>query len=399
MHRNAAISIASLVTLLWVGVPMTAAAAPTSQTFRIGVDHFDPPNQEIGADGSPKPGGRVFLYTDFFTPSVKVHQGDILDFRVAIPDHLVQVATNELVARTQFPLFFPDEENALGSGGPRVVLGPAVLSSFGPFQTCGATPAPDQVCDPTQGPAITGFPNGPNSDWFVAINANPGSAFSYFCHLHPGMRGTVSVVDSGTSIQTQSDIDQAASAQFAADKAEAEAAYANAQVPTFTGGAPGSRTYKVHVGLTTGDQHVAIHDMLPSALNLVSGDIVRYEWQSNVIHSASFTAGPGLISPFGVDCRTSYVPLNGPPTSLPPCTENENGQPEFILDPGTRASGQVLNMKFGADSGVLVGSGYAPFYGNLGANTWSVKSSQPGSYAFQCTIHDWMTGVLTVTGD
>ncbi len=33
------------------------------------------------------------------------------------------------------------------------------------------------------------------------------------------------------------------------------------------------------------------------------------------------------------------------------------------------------------------------------ASTWSVKTSQPGSYAYQCTIHDWMTGVLHVTGD
>ena len=398
MRRNAAIAIASLVTLLWVGMPVTAAAG-SPQTFTIGVDHFDPPNQEIGADGSPKPGGKIFEYPDFFTRAVQVHKGDILDFRITVPDHLVQVATDEGAARSQFPLFFPDEENALGSGGPKVLLGPAVLSSFGPFQTCGASAAPDQVCDPTRGPAITAFPNGPNSDWFVAINTDPGTTFTYFCHLHPGMRGTVSVVSDTTNIQDQAAINQSADTQFATDKAEAETAYANAQVPTFTGGAPGNRTYKVHVGLTTADQHVAIHDMIPAALNLVSGDIVRYEWQSDVIHSVSFLAGPGLRSPFGVDCGTSYVPLDAPPPPFPACTEFENGQPELILDSGTRASGQVLNMKIGANSGVLVGSSYGPIYGNLGASTWSVKSSQPGSYAYQCTIHDWMTGVLQVTGD
>ena len=398
MRRSAAIAIASLVSLMWVGVPITAAAT-SPQTFTIGVDHFDPPNQQLDANGNPLSGGKIFEYPDFFTRSVEVHKGDILDFHISIPDHLVQVAASESAARRQFPLFFPDEENALGSGGPKAVLGPAVLSGFGPFQTCGAAPTPDKVCDPTQGPAITAFPNGPNSDWFVAINSDPGTSFTYFCHLHPGMRGTVSVVSDATNVQTQAAINQAGDIQFAADKAEAEAAYTNAQVPTFTGGAPGSRTYNVHVGLTTADQHVAIHDMIPATLNLVSGDLVRYTWQSDVIHTVSFLAGAGLRSPFGVDCGTSYVPLNGPPTSLPPCTEFENGQPEFILDPGTRASGQVLNMKFGADSGVIVGASYGPIYGNLGADTWSVKSSQPGSYAYQCTIHDWMTGVLNVTGD
>ncbi len=399
MRRKPLIVIASLATFLWGGLPVSASATLASQTFTIGVDHFDPPNQQLDANGIPLSGGKIFEYPDFFTRSVQVHKGDTLDFRVTIPDHLVQVATSEAAARSQFPLFFPDEEKALGSGGPKVGLGPAVLASFGPFQTCGAAATPEQVCDPTSAPAITAFPNGPNSDWFVAINADPGTTFTYFCHLHPGMRGTVSVVDNSTIIQTQATIDQAAGTQFAADKTEAEALYASAQVPSFTGGAPGSRTYSVHVGLTTADQHVAIHDMVPATLNLVSGDIVRYEWQSDVIHTVSFLAGPGLRSPFGVDCGTSYVPLNGPPTSLPLCTEFENGQPEFILDPGTRSSGQVLNMKFGADSGVLVGSSYAAFYGNLGPSTWSVKSSQPGRYLYQCTIHDWMTGQLDVTGD
>jgi len=378
------------------------ASAATPSTFVIGVDHFDPANQEIGANGQPIDGGKIFEYTDFFTRSVQVHSGDILDFRVAIPDHLIQVTPGgEALSREQFPLFIPDEENALGSGGPKVILGPAVLSGlFGGIQTCGAAAA--QPCDPTSQPALTSFPNLPNTDWFVAINAGPGATFNYFCHLHPGMRGTVTVVDSATTVQSQADLNTAADAQFLADKAEGEAAYNNAQVPSFTGGAPGTRTYTVHAGLTTSDRHVAIHDMLPDKLSLVSGDVVRYDIQFNVIHTVSFKA-TGLVSPFGLDTCKGYFPLNGPPTTFPPCTEFENGPtgnpgPEIIVDPGTRASGLGLNMQQGADSGVLLGGDYGPFYGNFGASSWSVATAQPGAYPYQCTIHDWMTGTLQVSG-
>jgi plastocyanin len=399
MRFKPVLSIAGITAMLAVGIPISVSAT-APQTYTIGVDHFDPANQQIDpATGGPLDGGRFIEYTDFFTRSVQVHSGDVLDFRVAIPDHVIQVTPLPgPVARQQFPLFLPDEENAIGSGGPKAVLGPAVLSALGGgFQTCGDSAA--SPCDPSSQFAVTTFPGGPNTDWFVAINGAPGTSFNYLCHFHPGMKGTITVVDSGTPIGSPADVSAQADAQFVADQTEAEATYAQAQVPTFTGGAPGSRTYQVHVGVTTDDRHVAIHGMLPSTLNLVSGDIVRYDWEFNAIHTVSFEVGPGLISPFGIDCGTSYVPLNAPPPPFPACTEFENGQREIILDPGTRSSGQVLNKKFGADSGVLVGADYGAFYGNLGASSWSVKTSQPGSYAFRCTIHDWMTGTLNVSGD
>jgi hypothetical protein len=55
-------------------------------------------------------------------------------------------------------------------------------------------------------------------------------------------------------------------------------------------------------------------------------------------------------------------------------------------------------MQQGANSGVLLGADYGPLYGNFGASSWSVAAAQPGTYAYQCTIHDWMTGALQVSG-
>src|SRR5258708_19297954 len=142
--------------------------------FTIGVDHFDPPNQELGTDNNPKPGGKIFEYPDFYTPSVQVHRGDLLDFRVAIPDHLIQVATNEGAARSQFPLFFPDEESAIGSGGPKVLLGPAVLANFGPFQTCGGAPPPHNGLNPPHGPVPTTITHLTNSVSLVCLILEAG---------------------------------------------------------------------------------------------------------------------------------------------------------------------------------------------------------------------------------
>src|ERR1700694_5452498 len=147
MRGRALAAIAGLSTAIWMGLPVTASSA-SAQTFTIGVDHADPANQQLDANGrSTAPPGvqpRVFEYTDFFTRSIKVHHGDTVDFRFAIPDHLIQVASNEASARQQLPLFTPDERtategNALGSGGPKIVLGPAVFLSFGGAPSCGQT--------------------------------------------------------------------------------------------------------------------------------------------------------------------------------------------------------------------------------------------------------------------
>lgn len=438
MRYKRAIGLLSSLSLFVTLHPPSTAAAQALETCGalaagtvacIGVDHFDPANQQFDpATGNIPPGAKIFEYTDFFTRSLKVHTGDVVDFQVAIPDHLIQVVPGrpggdqqvettgeesqpsaEAAARTAFPLFNPDEVTAaepvaLGSQGPKIVLGRAVLANLsGGTQTCGASVA--TACDPGTQFSLTSYPNGPMSDWFVAFKANPGSTFDYFCHFHPGMRGTVKVVENSVPVQTQAEINRRANAQFLKDQAEGVAAYAKAQVPSFSGEEPGTRTYTVHVGVTTKDRHVAIHDMLPSSLNLAPGDRVRYDWQSNVIHTVSFTAGPGLISPFGIDCESSYAPLNAAPPPFPACPSGAPefaegpfpGFPELIANPGTQAPGKALTAA-GADSGLLVGSDYGQFYGNLGKSSWSVKASEKGTFMYQCAIHDWMIGQLNVTG-
>ena len=403
MRARALAAIAGLSTVIWMGVPVTVSAA-SAQTFTIGVDHLDPANQQLDANGRPTtPPGvqpKVFEYTDFFTRSIKVHQGDTVDFLFAIPDHLIQVASNEAAARQQLPLFTPDETtavegNALGSGGPKVVLGPAVFLNFGGAPTCGQTAATQCVFNGS-GPSDPGFASA-TPDWFLQVNA-PAGTYTYFCHLHPGMRGTLQVVANNVAVQSQGQIDRQSAAQFRRAQREAVALYNEANQVEAEQEDSGSTVYNVHVGVTSEDRHIAIHDMLPSNLSLKPGDIVRYHWQTNVIHTVEFAP----VSPFGVDCETSYAPLNDP-NVLPPCPSgapefNEPSPPiapfELIGDPGSQVSGALLTDT--TDSGLLVGSSYARYYGSLGSDHWSVKAGAVGAHQYFCAIHDWMTGTITV---
>jgi plastocyanin len=404
MRARALATVAGLSTVIWMGVPVTASAA-SPQTFTIGVDHADPANQQLDANGQPTtPPGvqpKVFEYTDFFTRSIRVHQGDTVDFRFAVPDHLIQVASNEAVARQALPLFTPDETtavegNALGSGGPKIVLGPAVFLNFGGAPACGQTVAGRCRFDGS-GPSDPGFASPSSSDWFLQVNA-PAGAYSYFCHLHPGMRGTLDVVPNNVAVQSQEQIDHLSAMQFGRDQRAAVALYNDANQVDAQRTDSGATVYTVHVGVTSRDRHIAIHDMLPSKLSLKPGDIVQYQWQTNVIHTVEFAP----VSPFGVDCETSYAPLSSSSNELPPCP---SGAPEFsepgplfpvevIGDPGSQVSGALLTDT--TDSGLLVGASYAQYYGALGADNWSVKAGAIGAHQYFCAIHDWMTGTITV---
>jgi plastocyanin len=408
MRARALAMIAGLSTVIWMGVPVTASAA-SAQTFTIGVDHLDPANQQVDPITGPVPGGRVFLYTDFFTRSVKVHKGDTLDFNFAIPDHVIALAPNEKLARQQNPLFSPDEDpNALGSGGPKIELQPLAFAGFFGGPTCGTTH--DGACPfDGSGPSAVGFVGPPPTpetppvvDWFIKVDASPGQSFTYFCHLHPGMRGTVSVVPSNVAVQTQSQIDQKSEQQFQRLRAEAMALYDEANQADVQQQNSGPRTFTVHVGVTSEDRHIAIHDMLPQSINLRPGDRVKYVWQSNVIHTVGFTdSGPPLNDAFGADCYPNdpaYVNFPRDPTAPPPaCAEPEGFLgAEAIGDPGTKASGSALTRQGGADSGLLLGADYAQYYGAMGSDRWAIKASDSGTFNYKCDLHEWMIGTITV---
>ncbi|HJT38091.1 MAG TPA: hypothetical protein VJ818_06670 [Actinomycetota bacterium] len=422
MRTKVFVATASLfsITVLLGGMPAASATPKQPASVVIGVDHVDPANQD------PQH-GRLFEYTDFFARSLTVHSGETIDFRTAPGAfHIIGLASDVATARSAYPIAFPDEEQAV-NGGPKIALGPSNFPVTGGSTSGGG----DIAFDRPNGPPVCGRPDlnepnctftggndveiaGPNlnfdqqgnplpADWNVTINAAPGT-YHFLCFIHPGMQGTLTVVPSKHPVSNQHSIDGRAQDQFAADRDAAVQAERAANVVSFTGGAPGTRTYWVHVGLGAADNHVAIDEMFPNPQTvaggppvLTKGDSVRFVWADpHNLHSTFFPAQPpdfsNDIQPFGFDCGSTFqAPGDGPP-----CTETGEA-PELILDPGTVAAGAVLTSPNDVfDSGVLAGTGY-----NIpgAVQQWSVttnSSTGSGEYLFHCTIHDFMVGAFGV---
>jgi plastocyanin len=397
----------------------------------IGIDHADAANQQPFP-----PFNRLFEYTDFFSRQVTVHSGDTIDFRVAPGAfHVVALARDENWARRTYPVAFADNDgggatdiatgsatNKLGFGVSNFPImggshhgGGTVFfnNGFGP-PVCGVATLGEPVCSFNGGSDVEVI--GPNVgvDWptlfgtgnfvpafvdqFVNIKAQPGR-YHFFCYIHPGMRGQLDVVGGGASTSTQPQIDAASASQFASEQSQALATESATDGLRFTGGAPGTRTYQVHVGINAANNHVAIDEMFPSQpLNLVTGDRVQYLWMDpHNFHSVAFPAGDTRLPlPFGADCGTSYQGIS--PGPVPPlCQEPGDTTFEVIGDPGNAGPGSVLsNPGEVVDAGVLGGIGYEV---SPSAQSWWLAtgtSTATGIYQFQCTIHDWMQGKLVV---
>lgn len=412
----------SLVFGIWA--PALAKPTSTAQTLVIGVDYADPATQQQSQ-------GRWFEYTDFFTRQVTVHTGDTLDFRAAPGSlHVVALAADESVALQVYPVYpliTQDPLPAPGSGQTKIGLGVSqvpitggstsgggVISLDDPYgpPVCGVLALGEAPCTfsggndievagANPGQDLTQVPPVPAAvDWNIKINAPPGT-YQFFCTLHPGMKGTVTVVADNQPTTTQAQINLRAPVQFLLDKLEGLAVEAIANIPIFVGGAPGTRTYTVKVGASTPGSHVSIDEMLPrQTINLVAGDTVKYVWTDKVtIHNVAFPAGnPAVPSPFGYDCGTTFqgiVPGGPPPI---PCVLPSVGFPVPIADPGNAPSGTILtSLTAVVDSGVRLGSAFGV---PQSTNPWSVAISSisaPGSYQYECAVHDWMKGTLNVT--
>jgi len=301
------------------------------------------------------------------------------------------------------PLLVADSDNkpAKGTALPKVAGGPTLVQAFS-APSCGTSDQQDCTFDGTaavNAGGIAGFD--PTSgqpaavDWNVKITAPTGD-YHYFCYIHPGMQGTLHVVASDQASDKGEQITKS-NALFEQERSDAEDLIAidSTALPS---GAPGSRTWSVHVGDTTGSRHATILAMMPASLpNVVSGDTVKFLWGALEVHTVGFGPDANLPGPFGWDCGETYVAFgpNGPAGGPPPCVEVENGRPEIIGDPGTRGPGQGLNRNQVTDSGFLAGGAYGV---TPSAQWWSVAAAQPGSYQYHCTVHDFMVGTIKVNG-
>jgi plastocyanin len=427
IKRRAA--VAAVFTLgLAAAVPATAASASGGATLKIGVGHTDPANQQFDdRTGNPITGGRVWSYTDFFTRDVTITSGTTLDFQTP-PDefHVVALASSGPGLRAAIPIFLPDTEDtvATGSGVAKVLLGPGAMTLFAP-PTCGVKLAGQANCTfdgitpviaggiggghikkllqslPPLNKKVTPANFNGTVNWNVTVNAAPGN-YNYLCLIHPDMNGTLHVVAAGAPTTTQGTINAQSLTQFAADKAEGQARYTADNTPTVESTDGVHKTWAAHAGDNTASGHVAFFEMMPRNLSLAVGDSVHWHWGTEAeLHTVSFPANSSTLPPpFIPDC--GFDPVTDdiflPPDAthpMPYCGDFPPSQDNFELagDPGNARPGNLSSTTDLVDSGVLVGAHYDL---TPSVQDWSANASAPGTFAYQCTIHDWMQATVTI---
>jgi plastocyanin len=249
----------------------------------------------------------------------------------------------------------------------------------------------------------TGKYVGAYSDWNIKISAPPGT-YHFFCTIHPGQRGTLTVVPPNQPSTSQSSVDTGSIKQLADDRASAISAERAANRLDFTGGPPGTRIYQVRMGVNEAHNRVAVDEILPNKpLQLAPGDSVLFSMPDrHNSHTVTFSE-PTDIWPFGVDCRNRYIafPTAGPNSSVAAlstwlCDKPDDPVTEVVTDPGNAPSpAHLTNPNNFVDSGVLLG----PDFGAPAAvQQWSVIADNPGRYRYHCIIHDWMESSITVSG-
>jgi len=146
--------------------------------------------------------------------------------------------------------------------------------------------------------------------------------YSYYCVVHPGMEGTVTV---SSRPQPRSAATAARDGRVQREKYLAEGRAAKARLlasrPSATRNADGSTTYRIAAGAST--PHTEILAFAPSPQRVEPGDHVTFVNESGAPHTASFGGASVPLNPQGDDVRR---PVPGPsPQPLVPETYVNSG--------------------------------------------------------------------------
>jgi plastocyanin len=365
--------MAMAMTALSLGSGASIAQAIPVTTYTIGVDNVSP-------------SGHLFMYTDFFPRTgTNVLQGSIIDFKwsTGSPDgfHTATLlktgdTPNGVYAST--PQVTPDADD----GATTAQENPAIGAPSNPG--CGTVGSPcafDGSAQLNSG----AFPTAPGKDFYVTINATAGTTVNFLCLIHPGMVGSLSVVESGASTPTS--VTTAAGTQYTSDTAEAVGAEAAVSVPGATTNSDGTKTWNALAG--TEGPHEQVLEFFPKNLNITTGDSVKWTSMSHDIHTVTFPDGPASAA----DDFHQFMCEAGPPDTAaaappaPPCANPANFESHWTPGP---AGGTTLTSPATVATSGVIAAAPLPFPSN-----YTFKVAGAGSYTYQCKVHDHMTATLS----
>ena len=297
----------------------------------------------------------------FAPQSLQVHRGDSVMWRIAGGFHNVhfEQGPSELVIAPEV------------DGEPLPQINPAWLF---PSVESGAV---YQGGDANSGLSLD--PENPLFTFSLVMDVEPGT-YAYFCDLHPGMLGTITVVDNATPIPSPAEMLTVAAAEFEAQGGQAvEAAMITSmQPPAFTD----DGVLQVSAGLQAGASHV--FGFFPSVAVIEVGQRVTWTVPDNS-REPHFVTWPPL--PPGSEFEPIFSEAGPPMIALGESfyPSVESGAEISVGD--SFNSGAMLPPVFTSQS--FTGEG-------LVGPSFTLTFTEPGVYNYVCFVHPGMQGTVVV---
>ena len=326
--------------------------------------------------GIPPANGKAFQnagvdVNDFFPHGVTINKGDKVKF-LPVGFHSFDFPPR---GGDMLPLITPTGQKVSGendaAGAPFWFNGQDQVS-FNPVLAAGATFGKKLSFNGSKR-IISGLPLG-NKLKPITVTFKKSGKYTYFCNIHAGMKGTVTVKDKGKSVPSAKADKKALKRQVATALSTAKK-LPKTQVPANT----------IDVGVA-GKHGEELFAFVPDALTVPVGTVVTFRMHpaSYDIHSA--TSGPGNPetepNSYLGQLAKKFAEEPVPPgqavyRSEPPATQ-------ATLSPALHGNGFW-------NSGLMDTSSASPL-----AASDSVKFGAPGTYDFYCMVHPFMHARITV---
>jgi plastocyanin len=353
-HRvSAAAGIGALAALL--AVPGMAAAKTKSVSMGTPTSAA-PKFQAVGAD-----------VNDFFPHGVTIRAGQKVKF-VPSGFHSLNIPKKgggplALIAPTSTPANSTDANGApfWFNGQPTLGFNPGLLTNnFGKKFTYTGKKGIE-----------SGLPAGAALKP-ITVKFKKAGRYTYFCDIHPGMKGTVTVKKRKAGIPSAKADRKRLKKQIARDLKIAK-------------GLPKSTVAGNTVDVGVAGKHgVEFFGFLPGNLTVPVGTTVNFTMTPGSYEAHTATAGPGDIndpnSYIGALAKAFEAPVIDPRATYP--SDPPNAGPA-VLTPASHGNGFWNSGAIDANPSPLASSN-------------SVTFGQAGTYTFYCLIHPFMKGTVTV---
>ena len=362
-HKHHVMMAAAAVSL---GVPAAAHAA--TKTVYMGAPPADQKhfNQPYGTD-----------VVDFFPANVTIMTGDSVKFDpVAFHNVDIPPKGGKMVAQLEQRAAIAGSADAAGSpfwfnGLPNFAFAADLQNQGnGLGKTLTYTGAKRVI---SHIPLNTANPFGTLKP--MVVKFPKAGKVTYYCDLHPGMKGTVTVLPKRSAAPTAAQDKKALAKQVAAELKVAMRLTKTAKVPANT----------VYVGYAGLKGKVEYFNFLPNSLTVKSGTTVTFAMSPGSFETHTATVGPGdyLTDPasyIGVIADSFNLPQFDPRGVYPSEPLGTTGQ----LTPSYHGNGFWNSGAMDTDSKTLP------------QPSARVTFAAPGTYKFVCLVHPVMRGTVIV---